>query len=108
MKRNSNNTLAARRRRATAFANFIYEVPVGSRFTLYNRQGAVGVCNPGTLAQQDCVHELSCAIDEEWIKPSGSHGVYIRIGPARSAYARLQLQQLVARIVDAEAGVDRV
>jgi hypothetical protein len=96
-----------------AFCDFIYEVPVGSIFTLSNLQGALRFVNPGIPARQRYSQYLRIATEDRWIEPlaDSPHETYRRRIRAanetcqRSAYMRGELQILKDKIIRTLDGV---
>jgi hypothetical protein len=83
---------------APAFWEFLYKVPAGGTFNLWNLQGALRFDNPGVPTKQKYVEPLQIAIEERWLEPvTNQPDTYRRIGHKRSAYTRHELQLLKIR-----------
>jgi hypothetical protein len=103
------------------FCEYLYDVPVGSDFNLYNLQGALRFVNPGIPAKQKYSLLLEVAIREGWIKRitpkerkiklpgvAGKTDAFRRITFKRSPSARLEFRRLEQEIKFAliESGCD--
>jgi hypothetical protein len=88
---------------ARAFCEFLYEVPVGTTFTLWNLQGALRFANRAVPATQGYAEHLRIATEAGYVEPvPGKADTYKRLGPVtpqRSAHARAELQVLKDRII---------
>lgn len=86
-----------------AFCTFLYEVPEGTTFTLWNLQGAVDAAAGDVHAKHILAESLRIAIEERWIRKTADES-YLKIGHRRSSLAWAQLQELKDRIVCAAEG----
>ena len=82
-----------------AFCDFLYAVPVGQTFTLWNLQGTLrGFGN--IPAEQMYAEHFSVAQKRGWIEPVESEpDTYRRTGHRRSAASRGELSDLQERII---------
>ena len=85
---------------ARAFCGFLWEVPRGFTFNLWNLQGVLRFANRGTTPdEEDYSEPLWIAIEEGWIKSTEQPDTYERTGHPPSAYARYGLSTVEHKLI---------
>lgn len=86
---------------ARSFCAFLWEVPLGCEFSLWNLQGALRFANPGITYEQKYSEHLRIAVEERLIEPTNELDTYRRTGHEPSTYVRYQLQALEHKLIEA-------
>ncbi len=86
-------------REASAFAKFLYAMPPGTLFSLWNIQGSMRFVVPGIPCEKAYEQPLQIASYWHWFRPvQDTPNVYQRTNYKRSALGRLEQRLLGERI----------